>query len=943
MAHFALLLLTSLTGISPLWEAGLAAPPRGGPLLVPDGSVMMTFLPLGDHGLAGWDSHGSPLPGFPVSDGGNVIHRPAAFRSPSENRTLVAYSTFDGAIHAVDFAGREAPGWPFMTGSTVVTGISAVDLDMDGVQELAFGTSDNRIHLLSASGTEFPGWPVTMESLLLWQPSEMPLGSGCDRGLICAMNSTMVFVLDHSGNPVPGWPVYPGYPVGSVPVSIDMNSDGTVDLVFATQNRQVQVYDIRGERIEGWPFQLDARPVNGAAAAGMMGRDRNTPCFAVSTIDSLVYLLNGDGSLAGSWKWPGFAWNIPSPPVIVETWSGQAVVVATGDGRILAWDWEGDPVDGFPFDTGMNLGFAPAAGDLNGDGVLELVVAGNSGLVVAYSIDTMGGSAGEWPQTLRDEGNSGCYTIPMRPVAAMGDIAGEFSGTVTIPYSVTGGETTGMTVAYSTDAGFEWTETTNYRDTGGSIEWFTDRDLSHADDTQCRIRITPRCEQGTGQGGMSPVFHVDNNSPPVIYAAPLVDAGDGWLTVPYAVADPEGDIIQLQAEYSTDGGASWKLAHLSGTTLEVEPWFYGDPVAWNAGADIEGIPEEEVSFRIRAADDDPGPWAVFGEGLAPDLSLSPSGQVIVPPGEASGRMNVGVRFPDRSTDPLGMRYEYSTDEGEIWLTATITGTGTGASVRDYAVVTWDSEADLPGFDGTLLLRVVPPDSVPGVAVPSAPMHLDNNSPPSVAVTYPTAYDVFSGLVPVRFTISDRESDEVSLGLEFRLSGSDSWTRARGLGFSGPYTEPTYTGIIHWNSTQDIPEAELLDIEMRLSAFDGDTSYSQVVTPVTLNNARLPSVTQASLVSLNESTGSATFSFELFDSRERVLDVMVDYSTDDGTSWNAATVSGTLSGLSTFAYRGTFRWDYRADLAGESGTMILRITPVTGSDYGKPLLLDLVPR
>ncbi len=944
MAYWTLLLLT-MQGISPLWEAVLDAPPRGGPLLIPNGVNMAVVLPMGDHGLAGWDSDGIPLPGFPVSVGGGVIRRPAVFHLPAEGRNLIAYSTDDGAVHVVDLTGREASGWPFHTGSTVITGISAVDLDTDGIQELTFGTSDNLIHLLYPWGTELPGWPVAMESLLLWQPSELPLGGGCGKGLVCALNSARVFVLDQEGHTVPGWPIYPGYPVGSVPITIDMNADGTMDVVFATQNKQVQVYDIRGERVPGWPFQLDARPVYGGAAAGMLGPDGNTPSFAVSTIDSLVYLLSGDGSLAGTWKWPNFAWDIPSPPIIMDTEVGQAVVIVTGDGKVMAWDADGVSVNGFPFHTGMPLGFAAAAGDLNGDGILDLVVAGNSGLLTAYSIGTYGESIGSWPQTLGDPGNSGTFESAQRSIAQIGQISGEHSGTVTIPYCISEGESKGMTVFYSTSAGFGWIETRNYRDTGNTIEWFTDLDLPSRDETQCRIKITPWCAHGPGESGMSTVFHVDNNIPPTIYVAPFSDISEGWLFIPYAVEDPEGDILQLQAEFSTDGGNSWNLAHLSGTALEIEPWFYGDPVTWNAVGDLGGTPFESASFRIRAADSDPGSWVVFETGLVPDEDRIPSGQVIVPPDEVSGRMNVGIRFSDPERDPLEAEYEFSFDNGVSWHPATVTGIGTGAVARNYSIVVWDSGVDLPYFDGDMVtFRVLPPDSMPGVAVSSAPFHLDNNSLPSVTISSPGAYDVFSGLVPVRFSIRDTESDPVTLGLEFRIQGSDEWIRARGLGYSGPFTSSSYVAVLRWNSAQDLPEVRIMDIDLRILATDGDTVYSEIVSPVTINNTDLPSVTQAAETSVNETSGSATFSFELSDPDERTLDLLVDFSADNGRSWSNASVSGDLFGLSSWSYRGTFQWNYRSDLTTSgSGTVMLRITPASGDDYGRPLLLDLAPR
>ncbi len=82
---------------------------------------------------------------------------------------------------------------------------------------------------------------------------------------------------------------------------------------------------------------------------------------------------------------------------------------------------------------------------------------------------------------------------------------------------------------------------------------------------------------------------------------------DSRYLLRYAVEDPEGDIIQLQAQFSTDDGNTWDLMHLGGSSLEIEPWFYGEPVVWNAVRDLGHVDVDNVQIRIRAADADPGP------------------------------------------------------------------------------------------------------------------------------------------------------------------------------------------------------------------------------------------------------------------------------------------------------------------------------------------------
>lgn len=937
------LILLAVLQTGSLWEIHLEGTPREGPLLVPsEPSGMAVLIPLGDHGLGGWDASGAPLPGYPVSPGSGVTMRPAFF-SHYDGRDLIAYASSDGAVHAIGLDGIEATGWPFQTGSSVITGISAVDLDNDDIPELAFGTSDYRIHLLDPDGRELDGWPLEMDALLLWQPSELPLGGGSERGLVCAMNNSRIHLFRRSGEGLPGWPVNPGFPVGSIPISIDIDSDGLANVVFATQNRKISVIDIHGAPAPGWPFQLDARPVPGGAAGGHLEPRGINLVYAVSTIDSLVYLLNGDGSLAGTWRWPNYAGGVPSPPIMVNTDYGPAVVAGSDAGLIYAWNEDGFPVPGFPIEHGEPVSFAPAAGDLDGDGSIELVVIGRSGLLAAYRVSSYSETAGTWPQTLADEGNSGTYRCSTLPVATIGQMTGEYTGTVEIPYAICGGEYTGISVAFSTNAGFEWIDTGNYRDLGTRIEWSTEEDLNSADEVQCMVKITPYCELGSGESGMSAIFHVDNNIPPTLYLSPPVDLGDGRYELPYAVDDPEGDIIQLQAQFSFDEGQSWNLAHLSGSTLEIEPWFYGEPVIWNAQRDLGLVDIHDIFLRIRAADIDPGPWEIV-ENLQIDTDRLPSAQIITPTDEVSGRIRLGVRVSDPKTNPLATDYEYSTDGGSTWFSATVLEADVNVIAGFSYEIIWESQIDLPEIDEVRVrFRAAPPDSGGGIAVPSSPFHVDNNSLPSVVINSPGTYDVFKGLVPVRFSISDRETDDVRLGLEFRICGTTGWLTAHGLQNTGPFSQAAYNTVLRWNSAQDLPEARILDVDIRLLAMDGDTVYSDIVSPITLNNTGLPIVTQASLSGMDDNSGAALFSFELLDNDGRTIDLTVSFSIDNGLSWHAATVSGDLFSLSPLSYKGTFQWHYRTDLNGGSSSVFLRITPESGDLNGRPILLETTLR
>lgn len=608
-------LFLTLSGIFPDWEIQLGTPPREGPQLVPDGSGGQCILmPLGNAGLGGWSDGGTALPGFPLSAGTGVIWRPAAARAVN-GTTIVAYADNSGSAHLVDLRGNEAPGWPVDTGASIVTGVSIVDLNCDNSKEVAFGTSDGLVWLLNQSGEPVPGWPVDLSSQLLWQPTQVSLGGMAGKGLVCALSSSVLTVLDFEGSPLPGWPVTLPLPVGSNPVSGDLNSNGQADILLACQNSRFYLFSVNGRQQDGWPYFLSARPVRGSAALGMLGSA--SPQAAVSTIDSLVYLINGDGSLAESWRWPVRTGSVAFQPIIVGTPSGTAVLTATEGGMIHAWNSQGEDMNGFPFQNPGGAACSPVAGDLDGDGLGELLVLGRGGSLTAYSLGYPQSAAGLWSMPLADASNTGVYGSASGVVATVGDIPARVSGDVVIPYSITPSTVSSVSLFYSLDAGYSWVETLNFTRNQGVLVWHTDQDLPHASERRVAVRVAPFFQGGSGECSISRIFHVDNNIAPSVMLDPPEVGEDGVFTFTYTLDDPEGDIIQIQAQYSTDGGTTWHTMHLRGTTLEISPWFYGDPFQWDSGSDLGRTETENLQVRVRAEDTKPGPWHTI-EGLSVD-------------------------------------------------------------------------------------------------------------------------------------------------------------------------------------------------------------------------------------------------------------------------------------------------------------------------------------
>lgn len=941
----AAVILLSVAGLLPLWEIQLEAAPRGeGHIVSGEGSGQVLLVPLGSSGLGAMGAGGLPLPGFPVSRGAGTVLRPAAVPG-STGETLIAYADNEGMVHLIDLQGNEQYGWPVENSSNVITSITATDLNDDGQFEIAYGTGDGRVHLVDIRGVHIPGYPVNLQSQLQHQPTQVSLGGGNGNGIICATNNSRMTLLDYKGDTRPGWPQLIGYPSGTIPVSGDVNGDGMADIVFATQDGRVHLYSLLGEEQEGWPFFMDDRPVSGAPAIGLLDADLQLPQIAIAAIDNSIYLLNGDGSLAGTWKWPNRTDSRPFQPIIAFTESGPAVIASATSGNVYAWDATGTRIPGYPIHNPGGATFAPLAADIEGNGQRELILMNPGGRVSAYPLAVHSSSVCMWPLPLGDQYNSGAYGSGFLPVAEVEQLSGEFSGSVSLSYSVSTQDFTGISVSYSTDAGYTWVETRNFDERPGQITWHSHLDLPSLDERRCVVRITPYSHFGPGESGTSGLLHIDNNRPPEIFMEAPEKIDDSRYLLRYAVEDPEGDIIQLQAQFSTDDGNTWDLMHLGGSSLEIEPWFYGEPVVWNAVRDLGHVDVDNVQIRIRAADADPGPW-YFIDGLRIDTNRLPSAQIIAPLEKVEGRVRLGVRLSDPDQNLLDVAYQYSPDGGTSWYPATVIEADEAGTARYEYEIIWESETDLPGFDGNRVrMRAQPSDRSTGIAVPSSPFHLDNNSPPSVRIESPSRYDVFRGVVPVRFALSDRENDDIRLNLEYRIHGAEeTWHIARGLMSRGPFGPSRYNSSVNWNSTVDLPDVSALDVEIRLVATDSDSVRSQAVTPITLENTNLPELIRATTASLNSTAGTAEVAYELGDRNERVINLVIHFSTDGGDTWRQATISGNAQGLYSHSYQNSFTWHYGTDLMGSRGTALLRITPeFDGGKLGRPRFIEQVFR
>ena len=385
----------------------------------------------------------------------------------------IVQAAWDGHLHVFGRGGRELPGWPvkvvlpdgyespqgqFLVNDHKLQGTPALaDLDGDDrleiVQRSQFTDisgpdlspgARGHLHAYRADGSVVPGWPVNMQATaeaygtaqeFITEGSNSPIavdadGNGDDE-VISNPIFTGSYLFDGDGSQLRQYNSVDG---GS-PAGAGGNPGG--GLTDAIGN---VLGALNGAGPSSGAAQSPADLVVGFTTTGAVGRFAGGLSFAqpgtgAATIAETIatpglgtQIKNYERAfdVASGEQRPGFpaglqGLNFLGAPLFVDvTGDGQAEIVDGGDSSALhAFTDGGGQAPGFPkFHTGWNL-WSPSAGDLDGDGRTELVVATREGYMFVWRTPGRADANGEWWRWHHDERSSGRYGYDTRPPGAI--------------------------------------------------------------------------------------------------------------------------------------------------------------------------------------------------------------------------------------------------------------------------------------------------------------------------------------------------------------------------------------------------------------------------------------------------------------------------------------------------------------------------------------------
>ena len=209
------------------------------------------------------------------------------------------------------------------------------------------------------------------------------------------MNPAQTVYSDHTVTVLAGfqdgWPKTVGGNVFASPVAVDLHADGsTLEVVVACEDSSVYVWDCYGNLLSGWPVDL-VNKSNTTPAIGNIDTSDQELEIVVGAKDGsgTLYCLNHNGTAVSGWPITlGIPINSAATLVDLNGDGELEIIVACGD-SLHVRESDGTVYPGWPQYTGYTsiLFTSPCVADFDGDGYLEIAIAGYPSTLYMFEDD----------------------------------------------------------------------------------------------------------------------------------------------------------------------------------------------------------------------------------------------------------------------------------------------------------------------------------------------------------------------------------------------------------------------------------------------------------------------------------------------------------------------------------------------------------------------------
>jgi hypothetical protein len=308
---------------------------------------------------------------------------------------IVAADLYTRKVYCVDYNGDLLPGWP-QDGENEFRAAPAVgDLDGDGLFEVIAVDAKGVVYAWHADGLEFrdgDGNPATYgvfyrtpaTTFHFQSPAVCDIDQDSLDEIVLGTRVDSVYALNGDGSTVPGWPVALNTEIAGAVAAGDIDGDGLPEIFARTKGEWGKAYVVNhdGTVASGWPVTIPFRDIFFTPSPALADLDNNGTLEAVvpgwDRFDCRIYLLDHQGNTLPGWPVVASGDYTESSPVVADVNGdgGLDVLLAGESGLVHAFDLDGDEIDGFPVPTGDAVRSTPFVVDLDLDGDTELVVSG---------------------------------------------------------------------------------------------------------------------------------------------------------------------------------------------------------------------------------------------------------------------------------------------------------------------------------------------------------------------------------------------------------------------------------------------------------------------------------------------------------------------------------------------------------------------------------------
>ncbi|MFC1694282.1 T9SS type A sorting domain-containing protein, partial [Candidatus Latescibacterota bacterium] len=402
----------------------------------------------------------------------------------------------------------------------------------------------------------------------------------------------------------------------------------------------------------------------------------------------------------------------------------------------------------------------------------------------------------------------------------------------------------------------------------------------------------------------------DDNANPEVTIGDISTEVSGDVEVTYQISDAEQDMISLAVSVSIDGGNVWNPATIEGAVSDIGPDNYSGSFIWKSSTDIPNSEVLNVRLRVTAIDSQEGVPAISGifnvdNNIPPSIELS----VADPDSVYSGGVELFYELNDPENDIISLSVSYSLDDGQSFIPASVSGTMTDIDNAHYSgKLVWNTMTDIPDNFGRALVKLIPFDNDEGLA-DSLFIWIDNYGVCRVAISLPGSEQ--TGDVTVAYEITDPDNKSVTLTAEYSVDSGQTWNSAVVTGELSGITPDRYMGTFTWkcgiqlDGFEGTAQLRVLPNNGIDGIFGTDTVYVDYNEPSELSVEPV----------VGEVSGDVTISYSVSDKEQDSVDIIIDYSIDQGKNWYEPESSGSKSNIKADGSTYSIIWHSYDDLKG----------------------------